>query len=68
MIHDMARDIERGNIGDQRVAAAAWWVLGAYAVGGTAVASIAAWWRERGGTAVSAVGSDGNVPEPAPAG
>ncbi|MEU3342871.1 DUF3533 domain-containing protein [Streptomyces sp. NPDC006668] len=52
----------------EHATAAAWWVLGAYAVGGTAVAPIAAWWRERGGTAVSVVGSDGSVPDPAPAG
>lgn len=32
---------------------AAWWVLGAYAVVGAALAPFAAWWKERRGTATS---------------
>ncbi|WP_208036387.1 DUF3533 domain-containing protein [Streptomyces cyanogenus] len=47
----------------------AWSVLAAYAVGGAAVALVAAWWRERRkAAAVGAVGSDGSGPDPAPAG
>ncbi|MFI1167007.1 DUF3533 domain-containing protein [Streptomyces sp. NPDC020801] len=47
----------------------AWWVLGAYAVGGTAVALVAAWWRERRkAAAVSTAASVGSGPDPVPGG
>ncbi|TQJ92720.1 hypothetical protein FBY22_3633 [Streptomyces sp. SLBN-31] len=54
---------------DAHATSVAWWVLSAYAVGGTAAALIAAWWRERRkAAATGAVGSEDSGPDPLPAG